>query len=51
MQNFGILLSYFRKGKKVAEAHKEMCEVYGINCITERTCQNRFKNSFIEIFY
>ena len=39
-----ILLYYFRKGKKAAEAHKEICEVYGINCLTERTCQNLFKN-------
>jgi len=38
-----ILLFYFRKEKKIAEAHKEIREVYGINCITERTCQNWFK--------
>lgn len=38
-----ILLFYFHKGNKVAEAHKEICEVYGVDCITERTCQNWFK--------
>ncbi|KZC08453.1 Histone-lysine N-methyltransferase SETMAR [Dufourea novaeangliae] len=38
-----ILLFYFRKGKKAAEAHKEICEVYGVDCITDRTCQNWFK--------
>jgi len=38
-----ILLFYFRKGKKAAEAHKEICEVYGVDCLTERTCQNWFK--------
>ena len=38
-----ILLLYFRKGKKAAEAHKEICEVYGVNCLTERTSQNSFK--------
>ena len=37
-----ILLFYFRKGKKAAEAHKEICEVYGVNCSMERTCQNLF---------
>ena len=35
-----ILLFYFRKGKKAAESRKEICEVYGVNCLTERTCQN-----------
>ena len=29
-----ILLFYFRKGKKAAEAHKEICEVYGVNYLT-----------------
>ena len=33
-----ILLFYFRKGEKAAEAHKEICEVYGVNYLTERTC-------------
>ena len=37
-----ILLFYFRKGKKAAGAHKEICEVYGVNCLSERTCQNLF---------
>ena len=44
-----ILLFYFRKGKKAAEAHKEICEVYGVNCLTERTCQNLFTNFVLEI--
>ena len=38
-----ILLVYFRKGKKAAEAHKEICEVYGVNCLTERAYQNLFE--------
>ena len=38
-----IFLLYFRKGKKAAEAHKEIYEVYGVNCLTERTCPNLFK--------
>ena len=38
-----ILLFCFRKGKRAAEAHKEICEVYGVNCLTERTCQNLFQ--------
>ena len=27
----------------MAEAHKEICEIYLVNCLTERTCQNLFK--------
>lgn len=38
-----ILLFYFHKGKKAAEAHKEISEVYGVDCLTEYTCQNWFK--------
>ena len=38
-----ILLFYFRKGKNAAEAHKEICEVHGVNCLTELTCQILFK--------
>ncbi|VDD77281.1 unnamed protein product [Mesocestoides corti] len=38
-----ILLFYFIKGRKAAEAHKAICEVYGSDCITENTCQNWFK--------
>ena len=37
-----ILFFYFRKGKKETEAHKEICEVYGVNCLTGRTSQNLF---------
>ena len=39
-----ILCFYFLKGKKATAAHKEICEVYGVNCLTERTYQNLFKN-------
>ena len=39
-----VLLFHFRKGKRLAETHKEICEVYGVNCLTERTYQNLFKN-------
>ena len=38
-----ILLFYFHKGKKAVEAHKDICEMYGVNCLTECTCQNLFK--------
>ena len=27
----------------MTEAHKEICEFYGVNCLTEGTCQNLFK--------
>ena len=40
-----ILLFYFRKGKKADEAHKEICEVYDVHCLTESTCQNSLKRS------
>ena len=38
-----ILLFYFRKGTKAAEAHKEICETYCVNCLTGLTCQNLLK--------
>lgn len=38
-----ILLFYFHKGKKAAEAHKEICEVHSVDCLRERTFQNWFK--------
>ena len=38
-----ILLFYFRESKKAAEAQKEICEVYGVNCFMERMCLNLFK--------
>lgn len=37
-----ILLFYFRMGTKVVDAHKDICEVYGVDCITERKCQYWF---------
>ena len=37
-----LLFIYFRKGKKGAEAHKAICKVHGVNCLTERMCQNLF---------
>lgn len=46
-----ILLFYFHKGKKTAEDYKEICEVYGIDCLTERTCKNDFKNTVLEIYH
>lgn len=30
-----VLLFYFRKAKKATQAYKEICEAYGINCLTE----------------
>ena len=38
-----ILLFYFRKGEKVAEANEEICKVYCVNCLTERMCQDLLK--------
>ena len=34
----------------MAEAHKGICEVYGVNCLTERTCQNSFKKFLFRDF-
>ena len=38
-----ILLFHFHKGKEAAQAHKEIYEVHGVNCLTECACQNLFK--------
>ncbi|GBL86939.1 hypothetical protein AVEN_218678-1 [Araneus ventricosus] len=38
-----ILLFHFRKSKKAAEARKDIYEVFGVDYLTERTCQNWFK--------
>ena len=35
--------------KKADEANKNIYEVYGVGCITERTCQNLFKKFRIKI--
>lgn len=37
-----ILVYYFKKGKRAAEAHRKICSVYGDDALTERTCQNWF---------
>ena len=42
-----ILHFYFHKGKKAAEAHSD---VYGVNCLTECTYQNKFKKFRSEDF-
>lgn len=34
-----ILLYYFKKGKRAADAHKKICRVYGDDALTERVCQ------------
>ncbi|XP_015437444.1 PREDICTED: histone-lysine N-methyltransferase SETMAR-like [Dufourea novaeangliae] len=39
----GVIVLGWQERKKAAEAHKEICEVYGVDCITDRTCQNWFK--------
>ena len=39
-----FLLFCFHKGKKTAEVYKEICEVYGVDCLTEHTYQNELKN-------
>lgn len=47
-----ILLFYFRRGKKAANAHRKLCAVYGADAITERTCQiwyQKFKSGTFEI--
>lgn len=38
-----ILLFYFKKGKSAANAHIKICDVYGSEAVTERTCQNWYK--------
>lgn len=38
-----ILLFYFRRGKKAAEAGREICTVYGTDAINEKTCQKWFQ--------
>ena len=37
-----ILLSYFKKGKRAAKAHRKICAVYETEAVTKRTCQNWF---------
>lgn len=37
-----ILLYYFKKGKRAAEAHKKICRVCGDDALTERVCQKWF---------
>ncbi|EFN83120.1 hypothetical protein EAI_10359, partial [Harpegnathos saltator] len=34
-----ILLYYFKKGKRAADAHKKICRAYGDDALTERVCQ------------
>ncbi|GBL82086.1 hypothetical protein AVEN_161360-1, partial [Araneus ventricosus] len=31
------------QGKKAIEAHIDICEAYEVVCLTESTCENRFK--------
>ena len=42
IHHWHILLYYFKKGKRAAEAHRKICSVYGDDALTERTCQNWF---------
>ncbi|GBL98271.1 hypothetical protein AVEN_174072-1 [Araneus ventricosus] len=42
-EHFRHILLYLRKGKKAAETHKNVCEVYDVGCLTERRCQNWFE--------
>ena len=37
-----ILLFYFRKGKNVAQAAKQLRDVYGEEALKDRQCQNWF---------
>lgn len=37
-----VLLFMFKKGLKAAQAHREICDVYGEGSLTERMCQNWF---------
>ena len=37
-----ILLYYFKKGKRAAEAHRKICGVYGDDALTERAAQKWF---------
>jgi histone-lysine N-methyltransferase SETMAR len=34
-----IAFYYFKKGKRAADTHRKLCRVYGVDAITERTCQ------------
>ncbi|XP_076230535.1 histone-lysine N-methyltransferase SETMAR [Nomia melanderi] len=39
-----ILRFYFhKKAAKAAKVHKKICEIYGVDYLIERTCQNWFK--------
>ncbi|XP_076381130.1 histone-lysine N-methyltransferase SETMAR-like [Megalopta genalis] len=40
----------WQESKKAAEAHKGLCEIYGADCLSERTCQNWFKKFRSEDF-
>jgi len=37
-----ILLFYFKKGKRAAEAHRKICKIYGNDALTVRICQKWF---------
>ncbi|XP_018343849.1 PREDICTED: histone-lysine N-methyltransferase SETMAR-like [Trachymyrmex septentrionalis] len=37
-----ILLYYFKKGKRAAEAHRKICSVYGDDALTKRAAQKWF---------
>ncbi|EFN78757.1 Histone-lysine N-methyltransferase SETMAR, partial [Harpegnathos saltator] len=39
-----ILLYYFKKGKRAADAYKKICRVYGDDDLTERVCQRWYAN-------
>lgn len=38
-----ILLFYFRENKKGSDAEKDLCGLYGNECLREQACQYWFK--------
>lgn len=46
-----ILLFYIHQGKEAVEDHKEICDVHGVDCLTESTCHNWLKKFRSEIFF
>lgn len=47
-----ILLYHFRQGKKAVDARREICAVYGVEAVNERTCHkwySRFRSGNFNI--
>jgi histone-lysine N-methyltransferase SETMAR len=47
-----ILLYHFRQGKNASDAHREICDTYGVEALSESTCQRwfmRFRSGDIDL--